>query len=45
MVRNVALSRVWEDGKDGRDFGGRGSFAGGDGDEKLNEMIVDGPAA
>lgn len=45
VVRNVALSRVGEERKDGGDALGRSGFAGRDSDEKLHQVVVDLAAA
>jgi hypothetical protein len=45
VVRNVALSRVREEGEDGGDALGRGGFACRDGDEQLHQVVIDLAAA
>lgn len=40
IVGYVALSRVWEQGKDCRDFSCGGGFAGRDCDQQLHQVVI-----
>ena len=45
VVRDVALAGVREQRKNGGDLSGRSSLAGGDGDEELDQVVIDTPSA